>query len=103
MSRMKTFYDKHLLELNMGKMNKKDLIKVNEKITKPTDNELTINTLRSKVRQLEDDYRKLESSIQAKDEKIDELKSRLVNQGFSKLTEVIENQKTMMVNNEKKW
>ena len=87
----------------MGRLNKKQATKVNEKVSKPTENELTIKTLRQKVRQLEDDYRKLEAGVQAKDEKIDELKSRLSNQGFSKLTEVIENQKTAMLNSEKKW
>ncbi len=93
LARMKTFYDKHLQELNLSKLNKKGPEKVAQSISKESEEQATIRTLRKKVVDHEEQKRHLEETIKENDGKILDLKNRIANQGFTKLSKIIEDLK----------
>jgi len=96
LSRMKTFYDKHLTELNLNKMGKQDGQHAIQKISKETPLEATVRDLRTKVLEHEADKKKMQKVIEEKETKIIDLKNRIANQGFTKLTKVIEELNTKL-------
>lgn len=94
MSRMKTFYDKHLLELNQMKMNMPAVTKKSEPKSEEIQKyEVELRGLRSKIQTMKDDSRKVQDKLDEKDAKITELRNRITNQGFTKLSKVIEDMK----------
>lgn len=96
MSRMKMFYDKHLLELNQLKLNKPkiEVKKTAEELnTEEEKRESEVRSLRSKLRDRDSEQQKLQSVIKEKEGKIIELKNRIANQGFTKLSKEIEDLK----------
>ena len=90
LARMKTFYDKHLQELNLSKLNKKVPEKVAQSLTKETEEQATIRTLRKKLVDHEEHKRSFEDTLKDKEAKITDLKNRIANQGFTKLSKIID-------------
>lgn len=90
MARMKNFYDKHLEELNMAKLKKNVPAKPAEKITSEKEKDALIRQLRAKVRSFETLKYNHDKEVKEKEEKITDLKNRIANQGFTKLTKQIE-------------
>lgn len=96
MSRMKIFYDKHLLELNQLKLNKPkvEAKKTTEEVkTEEEKKESELRSLRSKVRERDTEIMKLQEEVKQRDIKVIDLKNRIANQGFTKLSKVIEDLK----------
>lgn len=96
MGRMKTFYDKHLEELNLTVLKKKEPEKVVENISKETEKEKALRSLRKKAVDNEEEKRKLTEIILEKETVINDLRSRIANQGFTKLSKIIEDQKEVI-------
>lgn len=92
-SRMKVFYDKHLNELNLSKLNKSHPAKVTEHISIPTDNEKVLKDVRAKNLKQETKIRELEFELKDRDLKINDLRNRIANQGHTKLSKMIEDLK----------
>lgn len=96
MSRMKTFYDKHLLELNQMKLKKPAVEQKTEEVNREhvkVKQEQELKRLRSSLLVARDRERRLEECVEEKEDKIRELKSRIANQGVTKLSETIESLK----------
>lgn len=96
MSRMKTFYDKHLLELNQLRLNKPkvETKKSPEALkTEEEKKEAELRSLRSKLRDKEAEILKLHEDVKDKEMKVIDLKNRIASQGFTKLSKVIEDLK----------
>lgn len=92
-SRMKVFYDKHLNELNLSKLNKSHPVKIAEHISTPTDNEKLLKDTRAKNLKQEARIRVLEAELKDRDMKITDLRNRIANQGHTKLSKIIEDLK----------
>lgn len=91
LARMKTFYDKHLLELNQLKMNMPVSVKKSEpKHEEIQKYEVELRGLRSKIQSMKDDSRKYQEKLDEKESKITDLRNRIANQGFTKLSKAIE-------------